>query len=343
MRLSSPCPRDADRRAAARARAPGPAVDRRLLAPAVERAPHQPRRRGRGRRAAPSSDDPRAAATERAALPERLGPPHVADARDEPLVEERLAERAALVRGAEAREHPVEVGRVGEDVRPEACDRAGPSSSSTGPVPEHRLPLARRGGRATAGRVACARRAARRASARSCAGGCAGRAALEAEEEVLAHAPRRRAGACPSRRSATPVTRARGCGVSTSTRSPTSTWRSPRRAVRAVSLGHSGKRTEWCASAQQPPERSPPRVWGAARADRPARLPLATTRTSRCSASSSPRPGLVAVGLRDPRGNGSLFGLAYRRGPRVASTPGASRRAGAGRAFALFSRHLRAR
>ena len=52
-------------------------------------------------------------------MPESFGLPEVADARDEALVEERVADRALPVFVPESRQHAVEVGRLGEDVRPE--------------------------------------------------------------------------------------------------------------------------------------------------------------------------------------------------------------------------------
>jgi len=57
---------------------------------------------------------------------EGLRLPHVSDARNECLVEERLAEGAALRSSPKADEHRVEVGRGGHDVRPESI---GPAPS----------------------------------------------------------------------------------------------------------------------------------------------------------------------------------------------------------------------
>ena len=70
--------------------------------------------------------------------PERLRPPEVADARDEALVEERFADCGALVCSAQLDEHPVEVGRVGEDVRPESAHVALVQLEDRA-VPQHRL------------------------------------------------------------------------------------------------------------------------------------------------------------------------------------------------------------
>ena len=51
-----------------------------------------------------------------ARVPERLGLPEVADAGDETLVEQRVADLALRVPALKSREHAVVVGRVGEDV-----------------------------------------------------------------------------------------------------------------------------------------------------------------------------------------------------------------------------------
>lgn len=56
--------------------------------------------------------------------PQRFRLPHVSDAADESLVEERVAELAPLVGRAQAAQHLVVIGRLGEDVRP---DPAGAS------------------------------------------------------------------------------------------------------------------------------------------------------------------------------------------------------------------------
>jgi hypothetical protein len=52
--------------------------------------------------------------------PERLGLPEVADSGNQPLVEHRVADLASLVVSAQAPEHRLEVGRLGEDVRAES-------------------------------------------------------------------------------------------------------------------------------------------------------------------------------------------------------------------------------
>lgn len=59
-----------------------------------------------------------------AGSPERLGLPEVADPGHQPLIQERFANRPALVGQAKTGQHCVEVRRDGEDVRPEP---AGPA------------------------------------------------------------------------------------------------------------------------------------------------------------------------------------------------------------------------
>jgi hypothetical protein len=59
-----------------------------------------------------------------ACLPQRLRTPDIPDPRNEALVEERVAQLAARVGGAETGHHLVEVGRIVEDVRPEVARRA---------------------------------------------------------------------------------------------------------------------------------------------------------------------------------------------------------------------------
>jgi hypothetical protein len=53
--------------------------------------------------------------------PERLRLPEVADARDETLVEDRLADGTCRIARTQAAEHPIEVRRLREDVRAEAA------------------------------------------------------------------------------------------------------------------------------------------------------------------------------------------------------------------------------
>jgi hypothetical protein len=57
-------------------------------------------------------------------VPERLGAPDVPDPGHQPLVEERFAQLAARIGGAQSRDHPCGVGRFGEDVGPETADSA---------------------------------------------------------------------------------------------------------------------------------------------------------------------------------------------------------------------------
>src|SRR3954451_1365053 len=68
--------------------------------------------------------------------PERFDLPDVPDPRDEALVEQRVADLALVRRTAEAREHLVVRGRVGEDVRAEA-PRDAAVELEHGAVPEH--------------------------------------------------------------------------------------------------------------------------------------------------------------------------------------------------------------
>ena len=132
----------ADDGAAAAARAAGAAVDVAQRPRPLHSRPHQP---GGGvehgeqlpvRQVVqrPPRRDPR--------LPQRLRLPEVADARDEPLVEHRVADRPLLRRRAQPLEHRLEVGRVAEDVRAEPSHRAPPTRQlQHRPVPQHRLVL----------------------------------------------------------------------------------------------------------------------------------------------------------------------------------------------------------
>jgi hypothetical protein len=75
-------------------------------------------------------------------IPERLGAPHVPDAGDEPLVEESVADLAAACLAAEPLDHPVELGRDIQDVRPEAAQSSLVAHElEHGPVPEDGLVL----------------------------------------------------------------------------------------------------------------------------------------------------------------------------------------------------------
>ena len=71
---------------------------------------------------------------------ERLGLPHVPDARDEPLVENRLSEPAALIGTSKTLDHSVEVGRGRHDVGPEPRGLTAPERQ-LGPAPLNGLPL----------------------------------------------------------------------------------------------------------------------------------------------------------------------------------------------------------
>ena len=75
--------------------------------------------------------------------PERLRFPDVPDPGHEALVEQRVAELAALVLAAQVRDHAGEVERLGEDVRPEAA-RAALGQLEHRAVPEHGFALGAR-------------------------------------------------------------------------------------------------------------------------------------------------------------------------------------------------------
>jgi hypothetical protein len=72
--------------------------------------------------------------------PESLGLPEIPDAGDEPLVEQRIAELAALVGAPQVRDDRVEVGRDVEDVGSEPPDDVA-GELEHGTVPEHALVL----------------------------------------------------------------------------------------------------------------------------------------------------------------------------------------------------------
>jgi len=72
--------------------------------------------------------------------PERLGLPEVADPGYQPLIQERLADRAALVGQAKAGQHGVEVRRDGEDVGPEPAGSAAVQLEDRA-VPQNRFAL----------------------------------------------------------------------------------------------------------------------------------------------------------------------------------------------------------
>ena len=68
-------------------------------------------------------------------------PPHVPDPCDEALVEESVAELAALVVAAKPLDHAVEIGWVDHDVRAEAGELSA-GELQDGAVPLHGFPLA---------------------------------------------------------------------------------------------------------------------------------------------------------------------------------------------------------
>ena len=155
-----------------------------------------------------------------ARLPEGLGLPEVPDPGHEPLVEQRVAD-LALGLGAQAREHRLEVGRLAEDVRTEPRCAASADQLEHGAVPEDglvlgapqdepRLPHPRRPRRSTRQRPFI-RKWLRRTRPPS-------KWSRRFFPTASTCSSRR-----PSSRSASPFTAARGCGVSTSTRSPTRT------------------------------------------------------------------------------------------------------------------------
>src|SRR5919197_1237255 len=69
--------------------------------------------------------------------PEGLGLPQVPDPGDEPLTEEGVADGPVLPLGPQVPEHGVEIGRLGEDVRPQTPSDAAVELEH-GSAPEHR-------------------------------------------------------------------------------------------------------------------------------------------------------------------------------------------------------------
>ena len=197
----------ADRRAAARARAAGAAVHLLArLAARVDRRAHQ--RRRRLERAPPVGlrHVGRAAATARAAHARATRPSTCSRCPATSVWSCSVSPNAPRrVGAAHAREHRVEVGRRGEDVRPEPRERARVQLEH-GPVPEHAL-------RARAAqhepRPADARLAARphRPSARSSAGASARRRRPRSAARGSSRPPRptRAAGRRAARRRARPA------------------------------------------------------------------------------------------------------------------------------------------
>ena len=76
-----------------------------------------------------------------ARLPERFGEPHVPDARDEALVEERFADRTRAVTRSNATDEIGDLGLGREQIRPETSKRP-PVEREHRPVPLPRLPRA---------------------------------------------------------------------------------------------------------------------------------------------------------------------------------------------------------
>src|SRR5438094_6403212 len=128
-----------DRRPAPAAAPAGAVIDKTPLSPGLDRGCHQLVRClehgaqlvvGDFRNRPPRRD---------AGFPERLRLPEVADARDEPLVEQGITDRALRI-AAEVGDHGVQIGRLREDVRPEPADGAVVQLQHRA-VPEHGLPL----------------------------------------------------------------------------------------------------------------------------------------------------------------------------------------------------------
>ena len=213
----------ADDRPAAPARPPGAPVDVSARPRRGERRLHQPAGSGERPRRASRRRRPARAPTA------RRGPPRAPRPSTCSRSPRRRAGAAAPRRAggrraaARARPRPPSSNSLREDVRPEPPPHRPPLDLEHGAVPEHCLLLA---AAQDEPRPADARRAARLDAPAAGHAQVAPHddAALEAQQEVLAdrldaleHAARRPAA---RRRSAAP----RGCGDSTSSRSPTSTW-----------------------------------------------------------------------------------------------------------------------
>ena len=113
-----------DRRATARARAAGPPIDATRGPGPLQRRLHEPCRDADHGLKVPVRRLGEPQPRREPRLPERLGPPEVPDACDQPLVEERLPELSCLVGLTKAAQHRGEVQRLGEDVGTEAPGRA---------------------------------------------------------------------------------------------------------------------------------------------------------------------------------------------------------------------------
>src|SRR5262249_8551739 len=138
VRVSLPARRD--RRLAARARAPGAAVDPAIALLPLDRRPHQPVRALEDVAKLRIRDLADGAPRRDANLPQGLRTPDVPDPGTDARVEQRVAHGTTGIVGTKRREHSLEVGRLGEDVRPES-QQAARVQLEHGPPPEHRLPF----------------------------------------------------------------------------------------------------------------------------------------------------------------------------------------------------------
>jgi hypothetical protein len=73
-------------------------------------------------------------------MPQRLGKPHVPDPRDDPLIDERIADHARLIHRPQARHDLAGVRARREQIRPERSYGPAPERED-GPVPLRGLPL----------------------------------------------------------------------------------------------------------------------------------------------------------------------------------------------------------
>ena len=129
-----------DLRAAAGTGAARTSVDG-ALRPAGDRVAHEARGRRQHREQLVVAELSNRTPRRDASVPERLRLPQVADPRDEPLVEERVADGAARMLTAQVRDHLVESCWLGEDVGAEGSGRLVVELED-GSVPEHGLAIA---------------------------------------------------------------------------------------------------------------------------------------------------------------------------------------------------------
>ena len=115
----------------------GTVVDEPPLAAGLDRLAHQLVGRLEHRVKLLFGDLARRAPRRNPRLPERLRLPEVADAGDEPLIEQRVPDLAPLI-APQAGDHRLEFGRLGEDVGPQLPDTAVVELEH-GAVPEDRL------------------------------------------------------------------------------------------------------------------------------------------------------------------------------------------------------------